>query len=122
MKKPNRNLWHGERGMTVIEVMVALLVFTVAIMTLASTGFVASQALRSARSYMAASTVAQSKLDSLSAIGWHGLATASGAEVVRGYPVTWTVQGTNPKKVTVVVKRILNTAVYADTFVTYVGN
>jgi Tfp pilus assembly protein PilV len=122
MKNRNCSRWHDERGISIVEVMVALLVFTVAILSLASSGFVASQALRSARTHMAASTAAQSKLDSLTALGWAGLAGVSGADTVQGYPVDWTVQGTNPRKVIVVVQRTLPTRSYADTFVTYVGN
>ncbi len=109
------------RGISVIEVMVALMIFTLALLSLASAGLVASQTLRSGRSYMGSWSVGQSKLDSLTAAGWTALGGTSGVDTVQGYPVTWNVQGTNPRRVTLVVERSLSGQVFADTFVTYVA-
>ena len=109
------------RGISVIEVMVALLIFTLAILSLASAGFVASQTLRSGRSYMGAWAAAQSKLDSLTAAGWTALGGTSGVDTLQGYPVTWNVQGGNPRRVILVVERSVSGKVFADTFVTYVA-
>lgn len=109
------------RGVSVVEVLVALMIFTLAILALATAGSVASRTLRSGRSYMGSWAVAQSKLDSLTAVGWAALGGQSGTETVQGYPVTWEVQGTNPRRVILVVERHLSGTVYADTFVTYVA-
>ncbi len=109
------------RGVSLVEVLVALLIFTMAILALATAGSIASKTLRSGRSYMGSWAVAQSKLDSLTALGWTALGGQSGTETVQGFPVTWNVQGTNPRRVTLVVQRTLSGTVYADTFVTYVA-
>ncbi len=109
------------RGVSLVEVLVALLIFTMAILALATAGSMASKTLRSGRSYMGSWAVAQSKLDSLTALGWTALGGQSGTETVQGFPVTWNVQGTNPRRVTLVVQRNLSGTVYPDTFVTYVA-
>ncbi len=109
------------RGVSLVEVLVALLIFTMAILALATAGSIASKTLRSGRSYMGSWAVAQSKLDSLTALGWAALGGQSGTETVQGFAVTWNVQGTNPRRVTLVVQRNLSGTVYPDTFVTYVA-
>ncbi len=121
MNKQTVNRLRDARGVSVIEVMVALLIFTLAILSLASAGFVASRSLRSGRSYMGAWSAAQSKLDSLTAAGWTALGGTSGVDTVQGYPVTWDVQGDDPRRVILVVERSISGQVFADTFVTYVA-
>ncbi len=121
MNKQTVNRLRDARGVSVIEVMVALLIFTLAILSLASAGFVASRSLRSGRSYMGAWTTAQSMLDSLTAAGWAALGGTSGVDTVQGYPVTWDVQGDDPRRVILVVERSVSGKVFADTFVTYVA-
>ncbi len=109
------------RGVSLVEVLVALLVFTMAILALATAGAMASKTLRSGRSYMGSWAVAQSKLDSLTAVGWTDLGGQSGTETVQGHLVTWEVQGTNPRRVILVVHRNPSGTVYVDSFVTYVA-
>ena len=121
MNKQLVNRLRDASGVSVIEVLVALLLLTLVILSLASATFVASQTLRSGRSYMGVWSVAQSKLDSLTAVGWTALGGTSGADTVQGYPVTWDVQGVNPRKVILVVQRSVSGQVFADSFVTYVA-
>ncbi len=109
------------RGVSIIEVMVALIIFTFAVLALATTGFISAQTLRSGRSYMTATAAAQTKLDSLTAQGWTALGGMSGSETVQGFPVTWEVQGDNPRRIILVVHRQTAKKVYADTVVTYVA-
>ncbi len=117
-----RDIWlSNARGVSIIEVIVALFIFTIVVLGLAASGLVASQTLRSGRSFIASSAVAQSKLDSLTAMGWDSIGGASGTDNVQGFPVSWNVLGTNPRRVIVVVQRTAPTGVFADTFVTYVA-
>ena len=104
-----------------VEIMIALVVFTVSILAMTATSFHATQTLRLANGYTAAAAAAQWKLDSLTAVGWAALGGQSGADTVQGYPVTWNVQGTDPRKVILVVTRQVTPTARADTFVTYVA-
>ncbi len=110
------------RGMSLVEVLVALTVFTSALLVLTRTGFVASHALRHGGSYVTEWTIAQSKLDSLSALGWAALDGEEGTETVHGVAVSWEVKGVNPRWIVLVVNRQVGTAVHADTFMTYVAD
>ena len=121
MKANKVNKRFDARGVSIIEVLVALSIFTIAILVLASTGLVSTRTLRAGRSYMTASAVAQTKLDSLTSLGWTGLTGVSGSATVQGYPVTWEVYGVNPKRIILVVHRQVAAKVYADSFVTYVA-
>ena len=109
------------RGGSLVEVMVALTILTIAIMVLGATSVVASQSLRAGRGYAQSATVAQGKLDSLRAMGWAALAGETGSDNVAGVPVAWAVVGTNPRAVVLIVQRQTPEAVQADTFVTYVA-
>ena len=110
------------RGVSLIEVIVAILIFTMAIVALTSVGLVSTRTLRAGDSYGVASIAAQSKLDSLTSLGWAVLTDGlTGADTVQGYPVAWEVKGTDPRRVILVVDRYVAGTVYADTFVTYVA-
>ncbi len=111
----------NRRGMTLIEVMVALTVFTIAILALASSGVVAYQTLDHGGDLAHSATIAQTKLDSLTALGWAALGPQTGSETVAGYPVNWVVQDSNPRRITMIVQRQAAGTVMADTFVTYVA-
>jgi Tfp pilus assembly protein PilV len=107
--------------MSLIEVVVALTIFSTALLGLARAGFVTSQTLRHGRSYMTEWTVAQSKLDSLSSLGWEALDGESGSEKVGGFFVTWEALGVNPREIVLVVHRRVLHRVRPDTFTTSVA-
>lgn len=111
----------NRRGMTLIEVMVALTVFTIAILVLASTGVVAYQTLEHGDDFAHSATIAQTKLDSLTALGWAALGPQTGSDTVASYPVSWVVQDSNPRRIILVVEREAYGNTMADTFVTYVA-
>ncbi len=111
----------NRRGMTLIEVMVALTVFTIAILALASSSVAAYQTLDHGGDLAHSASIAQTKLDSLTALGWAALGPQTGSETVAGYPVNWVVQDSNPRRIIMVVQRQAAGTVMADTFVTYVA-
>ncbi len=110
------------RGISLVEILVALLIFSVAIIGLSSVGLVSTRTLRAGDSYARASIAAQSKLDSLRSAGWAALTDGlTGSDNVQGYAVSWSVAGTDPRRVTLVVARSVMGMIYPDTFVTYVA-
>ena len=59
-------------------------------------------------------------METLLSTGYDSIST--GADTVGGFPLTWTVQGTSPKRVIMLVERPTSTyGVRPDTFVTYVS-
>jgi prepilin-type N-terminal cleavage/methylation domain-containing protein len=113
----------GSEGFTLVEVLVAITLFSTAVLSLAHVGFATSRALREGRGVMASWTVAQGKLDSLAALGWAGLdGSTAGTDFVEGHPVSWTVAGGNPRRITLVVERRGPARVAADTFITFVAD
>ncbi len=110
------------RGISLVEVLVALIIFSVVIVGLSSVGLVSTRTLRAGDSYAGASIAAQSKLDSLRSAGWVALTDGlTGSDTVEGYAVSWSVAGDDPRKVTLVVARSVMGMIYPDTFVTYVA-
>ncbi len=115
-----RALRRDTRGASLVEVLVALLVFTVAVLGLTSAGVVASGQVREGWTDSRLWSAVHTQMDSLVAVGYD--AVASGADTVAGYAMVWTVQPGNPKKIVLVT----GTANYEgvaeqDTFVTYLA-
>jgi type II secretion system protein I len=120
----NRNeivLDQSESGFTVINVLIALIIFSVVVVGLTSASLLATKNLRTGQEYHTAAMVAESKLDSLMALGWTSLAGELGSDTVWGHPVEWEVQGTNPREVTVIVEGKGDASIRADSFVTMVA-
>lgn len=110
-----------ERGYSLVEVMVALVMFAFGLLALAHGALTASSTVRASQSYTKSAAVAQSTLDSLRGVGWAGLNGVSGADTVQGVPMSWSTSGTNPRRVIVVVQRQGFDTMRPDTFVTYVA-
>ena len=90
-------LWRDRRGVSLVEIMVAMALFGVGVLALTATGTVSVRNLQAGKSYQAASMAATGKLDSLRGLGWAALAGESGADTVLGYPMAWAVTGDNPR-------------------------
>jgi prepilin-type N-terminal cleavage/methylation domain-containing protein len=110
-----------QRGMTVIEVLVALVVLSLGIVGVAISSSVASRSVAWAGRHEHAAVVAQAKLDSLTARGADELQDGTFSEEVWGFPVEWEIGGTDPKRITLVVLRQIGAKVLADTFQTSVA-
>ena len=86
-----------ERGLRLVEILVALTIMAGALMSLAGAGALAARHLNSGRTDVNAWAAAQSQAEDLMARGFDTI--SSGSSTVHGYPMQWTVSGTNPKKV-----------------------
>lgn len=109
---------NGRQGFTLIEVVVAVLIFSMLMGGLVSAGVVASGQLIVSQNDVRVWKAASYQLEKLVAGGYASL--ASGSDTIYGYTTVWTVTGTDPKKVVLVIDRkTLAGAVRPDTFVTY---
>ncbi len=107
-----------ERGVSLVELMVAVVILAVALLGLAGAGGVAAQQLRIGRTDMHRWAAVQQQMEELVRMGYDSVTT--GAAVVQGYPMSWTVSGTNPKKVLFSVERTnLSDQLVKDTTVLY---
>lgn len=107
-----------ERGVSLVELMVAVMILTVALLGLAGAGGVAARQLYTGRTDMARWAAMQQQIEILRTQGYDSVATSSA--VVQGYPMSWTVSGTNPKKVVFSVERTnLSNQVVRDTTILY---
>lgn len=99
----------GERGISIVEVLVAMMVLSVGLLGLASTAAMTTRMIGDSRRYTGASAVATRRAEILRSQPCATL--ASGAETKGGYTVTWTVSNpalANPaRKVEVTVKATL---------------
>ncbi len=109
------------RGLSLIEVLVALTVFSVSVLGLAKVGLTTSQSLRHGRGYMDEWTIAQTKLDSLKALGWEALEDEAGTDGVDGKEYNWSVHGENLRRIVLTIPRRVGGRVVVDTFSTYVA-
>jgi Tfp pilus assembly protein PilV len=111
----------SEAGLSLIEILVALVMFTITLLSFASGSLLAARSMSTSKAYAVGTAAAESTLDSLRSLGWAALSGLSGSYTTQGHAVTWAVTGTNPRKITVAVVRRTTPTVKADTFVTYVA-
>lgn len=121
MRKPAPKRRKNTGGFSVIEVLVAITIFSIVVLGVAATGAVSARNLNSGQESTSAAIAVQSKVDSLTSLGWAALTAQSGADSVQGHAVDWVVSGDNPRHVVVVVRRQVMSQTFADTIVTYVS-
>lgn len=99
---PKRPATRARRGMTVVEVVVAIMLLSVGLLALAGLAASASRAVRGGGTQTVAAAVAQSRFDSLSSVPCAGLAPAGptiGTATTRGVKENWVVvDGRNVKR------------------------
>ncbi len=115
--KPNR-------GFSLVEVMVALSLLGVVMMSLAGAATLGLSQMTKARQDLQYSADVQQVADSLVAVGWNNVTT--GSTNMRGRPISWAVATLSPnsQKVTVVVQRrgqASTSTVYSDTVMLYLA-
>ncbi len=84
----------GSSGASLIEVLVALLIFSTTVLGLSAMGMVAGKQLRMSRTDMRVWTAVQYQMEKLTAIGYDGL-TGAGAETVQGSSMSWEIKAPN---------------------------
>ena len=110
-----------EGGVSLVEVMIGIIILAVALLGLAAAGGVAARQVQSGRQDMSRWAAIQEQFEWIVAQGYDNVTDSS--SVVQGYPMTWTVTGTDPKKVILLMTRenFQGTTVQ-DTFITYLAN
>jgi prepilin-type N-terminal cleavage/methylation domain-containing protein len=106
------------RGFSLVEILVAVTLLAVAMMSLAGAAALGLSQMGKARQDLQYSADVQQVADSLVALGWNKV--VSGSSTIRGRAVSWTVTTISPnsQKVDVVVTRrgqAQATLVYSDT-------
>ena len=112
---------NDRRGFTLVEVIMAVLVFAVLMGGLTSAGLVAANQLRISQTDVRVWKAATYQLEKLIADGYASV--ASGSDTIQGLNTVWTVSGTDPKKILLVIDRTtLTGAILPDTFLTYIAD
>ena len=111
----------ARRGSSLLEVLVAVVVFAIGLLALIAGSLVAARAMKDSKSFAAAAVAAQTTVDSLKAVGWDDIGGASGSYSVRGHAVAWSVDTNDPRKVLVVITRQTSPTLVQDSLMTYVG-
>lgn len=111
-------------GFSLVEVMIAMTLLAVAIMSLAGTAALGLAQMGKARQDLQYSADVQQVADSLVGAGWNHV--SNGSSTIRGRPVSWTVTAAGPtsQKVDLLVQRrgqSSPTTVYQDTVTLYVA-
>ncbi len=108
-------------GFSMLEVLVSLMLFSVTVLGLTWAVMTASAQLRASRSDLQVWTAARNQLDELTAQGFDSV--TAGTDTVAGYPISWDVQGVNPKKIVLVVQaQNWSGTLVPDTFITYMAD
>jgi Tfp pilus assembly protein PilV len=111
----------GREGVTLVEILIGVIILSVALLGLAAAGGVAARQVYMGRVDMGRWAALQQQLESLVATGYDNVADGSGT--IQGYPMGWTVTGTNPKQVTLVMTRDnFRGLTVQDTLVTYLAD
>ncbi len=117
----------NERGVSLIEVMIGMVILTTALMSLAGSASLALRTTIRGRQDLEMWAAVQRKGDSLVAMGAGNI--TAGSDVVGGRPISWTVGawtagGLNPQRIDLIVDRaaMVNLSIVKDTVVLYVSN
>lgn len=111
----------GQEGVTLVEVLIGVIILSLALLGLAAAGGVAARQVYRGRVDMGRWAALQQRLESLVAEGYENV--TAGSDTVQGYPMSWTVTGTNPKQITLVVTREnFRGQTVQDTMVTYLAD
>ncbi len=107
-----------EAGVSVVEVLVALIVFTTAALAAVQHMLTAQQQARAAEIITEAAAAGQYQMETLRSLPYDSV--ASDSDTVSGFPLSWTVSGTAPKVVVLAIERrsVLG-GMTVDTFVTH---
>lgn len=122
MNTPKRHRIASERGGSLVELVMGILMLSVVLLGLAGAAGLAARQTTRGRTDMQLWAAVQTKIDSLVSVG--GASVSSGSDAVNGNKLSWTVTGVNPKRVNMYVERTLlsSRATVADTIVFFLTN
>ena len=114
----------GNRGFSLVEILVAVTLLAVAMMSLAGAAALGLSQMGKARQDLHYSADVQQVTDSLVGRGWNNV--TSGSSVIRGRAVSWTVTTISPnsQKVDIIVTRrgqAQTTMMYSDTVTVFLA-
>ena len=115
---------NNRKGFSLVEVMIAMTLMAVAIMSLAGAASLGLTQMGKARQDLQYTADVQQVADSLVGVGWNRV--TSGSSTIRGRPVSWivTTASASSQKVDVLVQRrgqASQTTVYQDTVTLYLA-
>ncbi len=115
------NTSRRQAGISILEVLVSLIVFTVGALAAVQQSLIARQQARVGEYVTEAAAAAQYQMETLRSLPYDSLGSGSGT--VWGFPLTWTISDTIPKVVILTVERptVLG-RLTVDTFVTYAAS
>jgi prepilin-type N-terminal cleavage/methylation domain-containing protein len=121
---PTNAAGDNREGFSLVEVMIAMTLLAVAIMSLAGTAALGLAQMGKARQDLQYSADVQQVADSLVGAGWNHV--SSGSSTIRGRPISWTVTAASAasQKIDLLVQRrgqASPTTVYQDTVTLYVA-
>ena len=93
----------GRQGFTLVEIIVALVIFSIMMGGLMSAGLVASNQLKLGQSDVEVWEVATYQMEKLLAMGYDSI--KNGKDTINGYPVDWKINGNSPKRIFVTIDR-----------------
>ena len=108
-----------ERGVSIVEIMVGMMMLTMALFSLVSASALALRTTVRGREDLKVWATLQRKGDSLVAQG--AASITAGSDVVEGRAISWTVSGANPVRVDLIVdrKKMGDLTIVKDTLVIY---
>ena len=93
----------GRQGFTLVEVIVALVIFSIMMGGLMSASLVASNQLKVGQADAEVWEVVTYQMEKLIALGYDSI--KNGKDTIQGLPVDWKINGSNPKRVFVTIDR-----------------
>lgn len=110
-----------ERGISLIEVIVSVIMLSTALLSLASAAGLAMRTTARGREDLRSWAAVQRVADSLTARGAGNVASGSGT--VQGRALSWTVSGANPERIDLIVdrRRMSDMVIVQDTLVFYLS-
>ena len=109
---------NDRQGFTLVEITVALVIFSIMMGGLMSASLVASKQLRMGQSDAQVWQVATTQMEKLIAFGYDSI--KNGKDTIQGYPVDWKITGNSPKRIFVTIdRRSIHGSWRSESFETY---
>jgi prepilin-type N-terminal cleavage/methylation domain-containing protein len=102
----------NERGFTLIELMISLMLFTVGILSLTATSAVVVRMMGGAREQTVAATLAQSRFERLRSVGCGTATFAGGSATTRGIAERWVVSTSTGANTAVSIRLLTDSVSY----------